>query len=308
VAAAASASAPAQETVPLVEQAPADIGLIARVEAEIVAPRLTLPAGEPAPFQVGLRNPARVPVTVPEACLASGALTLARLNDGARPAARKRALRDGPLTVPPGVREALDFDLAKLYRRLPPGRYAIQWRCGEWMSPERLFVVAAPYDREKDRVAVLNTDLGALELVLMPEHAPEHVRSFVELARQGYYDGAAFTQIIPGVEAEVGDPWGGPQGGWANQMPPEINPVVSPVRGIVGARRRETSMTSATIFFLLLDTQPTYRGKQTFFAYVREGDQVLDALSAVPLGGGTGPGAFRPVKPVRIQKVEIREN
>ena len=43
---------------------------------------------------------------------------------------------------------------------------------------------------------------------------------------------------------------------------------ITPGKGLVGAVRRKSSMTSATRFFILLDSAPTFTGLHTFFAYV----------------------------------------
>jgi len=44
--------------------------------------------------------------------------------------------------------------------------------------------------------AVLVTDKGPLVVTFFPEQAPRHVRSFLTLALQGFYDGVAFHRII----------------------------------------------------------------------------------------------------------------
>jgi cyclophilin family peptidyl-prolyl cis-trans isomerase len=288
------------------DAAPADISRIARVEPTILVPRLTYELEQGIVAQLDLKNPSILPVEVPAACLSMEALRLARLGVET-PLKGSGRIGDGKgFVLAPGGDMKIDLVVSRMYRLKELGRYRLSWACGEFHTPHYDFFVTTSYDREKDRIAVLTTDLGTLELVLMPEQAPEHVRNFVELARAGYYDGVMFYRVLRGVEADTGDPTGTGTGGWDHQLAPEIDPGIRPGKGLVGALRRESSMTSATNFFILLDVQPGFQGLHTFFAYVRGGMEVLDALSGVEISGQSGLSAFRPVNPVAIRKIEIK--
>lgn len=271
-------------------------------------PLLTFHPGSPMPVAVNLRNPARVPVTVPESCLKASSLTLRTMGESTVHRPSGKLAKRAATTIPPGGEQVVNVDLQKMYKVLrKPGGYRLSWECGEWRSPEYRFMVVQPYDREKDRVAVVTTDLGTIEMVLMPEQAPNHVRSFVDLARGGWYDGVPFYRVIPGVQVDTGDPRGDGSGGWDQQMPAEIDERIFPGKGLVGATRRETSMTSSSLFFILLNPAPTYAGKQTFFAYVRKGEDVLDALASMVVPNAEGQTDFRPSRLVRILGIQIRE-
>src|SRR5262249_34846945 len=85
----------------------------------------------------------------------------------------------------------------------------------EWMHPEKTMAeksVAKLYDEVK-RVwntirfvngdgkpiaytATLETEQGTIVISLRPDWAPNHVRSFVALAKVGYYDGLGFESAI----------------------------------------------------------------------------------------------------------------
>ena len=307
-AAAGIVAAVAQEPVKDAERAPFNLSSIARITPSILVAKLVYAREGPMPIRLQLKNPSRVPVDLPKSCLTTAPFRLERLADHTVLRPKGKMPKSGALTVAPMTQYDIELDLRKLYGSMKdPGRYRVMWRCEQWESPAYDFVIAPTYDREKDRVAVVATDLGTMELVLMPEQAPEHVRMFVALARAGYYEGVLFYKIIPGVQADTGDPGGDGAGGWEYQMQPEIDEKIFPGKGLVGAVRRETSMTSANSFFFLLQVMPTYAGKHTFFAYVRKGLEVLDALSAVDIAGTEGLGAFHPTKPVRILKIEIKE-
>ena len=68
-----------------------------------------------------------------------------------------------------------------------------------------------PSGKRLDYRAVLNTDAGAITIALQPELAPNHVRSFVALARAGYYDGLVFERNWVGeaVPASEFGEWSG---------------------------------------------------------------------------------------------------
>lgn len=290
------------------EKAPVDVSRIARVEATVTLPSLTYYKDSPMPIALNLRNPAIVPVTVPESCLAAASFTVRTMGESAVHRPSGKLDRRAAITIPPSGAQVLDLDLRKLYKVFAkPAGYRLMWECGEWRSPEYRLMVVEPYDRDKDRVAVVATDLGPIEMVLMPEQAPNHVRSFVDLARGGYYDGVPFYRVIPGVQVDTGDPRGDGSGGWDQQMPAEIDERIFPGKGLVGAARRETSMTSASMFFILLNPAPTFAGKHTFFAYVRKGEDVIDALAALVSPSLEGHMDLRPSKLVRIQGIQIRE-
>src|SRR5262249_29959103 len=55
---------------------------------------------------------------------------------------------------------------------------------------------ATPDGKRINYSATLETDQGVIEMTLLPDVAPNHVRNFVALARAGYYDGLVFEHIV----------------------------------------------------------------------------------------------------------------
>ena len=54
--------------------------------------------------------------------------------------------------------------------------------------------------------AIIHTDFGDIILKFFPKLAPNHVNSFMELAKKGFYDGTIFHRVIPGFVIQGGDP------------------------------------------------------------------------------------------------------
>ncbi len=276
------------------------------MEVRLVLPRPAYPVSEPVHVSLDLKNGGSRPVTIPGDCLRPSSFHLRRVGDAEEARARKNRGRDDAL-LDPGRALTVGYDLARHFKALAAaGRYGLSWSCGAWGSRTYEIFRVLPYDPERDRVAVVETTLGTLELVLMPEQAPHHVETFVQLARQGYYDGTLFHRVMPGMQVEAGLRQGEGGDPWVHQLQAEIDPGITPGKGLVGAVRRESSMTSATQFFILLNTIVQYKGFHTFFAYVRAGQEVLDAFNQVEVLGDSGAAAFRPAQPIAIERIEIR--
>src|SRR5262249_32943511 len=54
---------------------------------------------------------------------------------------------------------------------------------------------ATPEGKRGEDSAAVETELGTIELALVSDRAPNHVRNFVALARAGYYDGLSFDRL-----------------------------------------------------------------------------------------------------------------
>ena len=99
--------------------------------------------------------------------------------------------------------------------------------------------------------ATLETELGPIEIALLPDLAPNHVRSFVALAQAGYYDGLVFDRTVhqevtgtpdawveyieAGCPLGTGEPGYGSIGYW---LKPEFSPQAPRDEGTVGRHAR----------------------------------------------------------------------
>jgi peptidyl-prolyl cis-trans isomerase B (cyclophilin B) len=162
--------------------------------------------------------------------------------------------------------------------------------------------------------AIVKTDLGEIHIALLPEAAPNHVTSFVALARAGYYDGLPFhiSQRSKAGEKplgylEAGCPKGSGEEGYGSVgywLEPEIDKEVVHEAGMVGAwHLGEASDTDAARFYITLHPAPWMDGSYTIFGRVIRGLEVADAINRRPV---IDEEPFdRPKEPVLIRRVVI---
>jgi len=152
----------------------------------------------------------------------------------------------------------------------------------------------------------------------MPEHAPNTVANFVELAtgkrewkdpRDGQtkteplYDGTVFHRVIAGFMIQGGDPEGTGRGGPGYEFEDECPPD-GPSFGRPGllAMANAGPGTNGSQFFVTVAATPHLTGKHTIFGEVVEGYEVVESISRVPTGA-----MDRPKDAVVLQRVEIQE-
>jgi len=61
-------------------------------------------------------------------------------------------------------------------------------------------------DTSKSYTATIKTSLGDIQVELFADQVPQTVNNFVFLARDGFYDGLTFWQVVSGFDAQAGDP------------------------------------------------------------------------------------------------------
>ena len=130
----------------------------------------------------------------------------------------------------------------------------------------------------------IETNFGNISFKLLPELAPETVRNFEKLAKEGFYDGTLFHRVIPGFMIQGGDPntktqnkgsWG--MGGPGYTIKAEFNPR-SHLRGIVSMARAQDPDSAGSQFFIVT-TDSTFLDRQyTVFGEVIEGMDVADSI------------------------------
>ena len=159
-------------------------------------------------------------------------------------------------------------------------------------------------------VVVIETNLGNLVIELFPADATEHIKNFLVLSSNGYYDNTLFHRIIPGFMIQGGDPntingepntWG--QGGPDTKLDAEFNSIKHN-RGIVSMARSADPNSAGSQFFIVHQNSNFLDGEYTAFGRLasQESFETLDKIAAVPTGTND-----RPIDPeqVRIIKTTI---
>ena len=124
----------------------------------------------------------------------------------------------------------------------------------------------------------IETDRGTINIDLFPEFAPKTVNNFVNLAKDGFYDGVVFHRVIDNFMVQGGDPTGTGRGGPGYQFADEFsgNPLVHETGSLSMANAGPG--TNGSQFFITHAPQPHLNGKHTVFGKVTSGQDVVDAI------------------------------
>jgi cyclophilin family peptidyl-prolyl cis-trans isomerase len=141
--------------------------------------------------------------------------------------------------------------------------------------------VPAPPDADFSGKTVtwkLQTNVGDIDIRLMPKVAPKHVTSTVYLTTLGFYDGTLFHRVITGFMAQGGDPTGTGRGGPGYKYGGEFDPKVKHDKGGLLSMANAGPNTDGSQFFLTFAATPWLDGKHTLFGEVVKGKDVLKKL------------------------------
>jgi len=138
--------------------------------------------------------------------------------------------------------------------------------------------------------AVIETKFGEIEIEFLPEKAPGHVKNFLDLAKQGFYDGSTFHRVIPGFMIQGGDPntrdpkapraqhgTGGP----GHTIKAEFNDTKH-VRGVVSMARSSDPHSAGSQFFICVADAGFLDRQYTAFGRVVRGLEAVDKVVNSP--------------------------
>ena len=162
----------------------------------------------------------------------------------------------------------------------------------------------APVEKMSGQCVTLETEVGAIEIEMIPEVAPESVRNFLNLAATGALDTTTFSRVvkdfvIQGGNLATSQKWGFELAKRMSRKLPDEPGLVKHVRGIVSMARPEESNSATTNFFILVGDGHHLDGKFSAFGKVRKGIEVADAINKAEVEGD------KPAKPVRINRALV---
>ena len=126
-------------------------------------------------------------------------------------------------------------------------------------------------------IAHVYTTRGHFIVELLPDIAPEHVNSFVFLARDKFYNGTVFHRVEPGFVVQGGDPTGTGRGGPGYTVPLEASEEPF-VRSAVGMARSNDPNSAGSQWFVTLGDAPHLNGQYTVFGRVVQGMEIADCI------------------------------
>jgi cyclophilin family peptidyl-prolyl cis-trans isomerase len=162
----------------------------------------------------------------------------------------------------------------------------------------------APLEKLASQCVTLETELGAIDIAMMPEVAPEAVRNFLNLSATGSLDTTTFSRVVKGFVVQGGNLQTSEKWGEAlakrmqRRLPDEIG-IIKHVRGIVSMARTEEPNSGSTHFFILVNAAPHLDSKFTAFGTVTKGMEIVDAINQAPVEGD------KPEKPVKITRATV---
>ena len=166
--------------------------------------------------------------------------------------------------------------------------------------------------------ATFVTNQGSFAVRLMPEHAPDTVRNFVDLATgskewtdprdgqpktEALYPGTIFHRVIDGLMIQGGDPTGTGMGGpgytFDDECPPD-GPSFD--RAGLLAMANSGPGTNGCQFFVTVAPADWLTGRHTIFGEVTEGYDVVERISKAPTGSQD-----HPTDEIVIERIDVAE-
>lgn len=147
------------------------------------------------------------------------------------------------------------------------------------------------------------TSLGTIKLELDADQAPVSVTNFIQLSKDGFYNGLTFHRVLTGALIQGGDPNGDGTGGPGYRIKGEfaengVENNISHVRGAISMARTSDYDGGGCQFFIMSSDCTEYDGQYAAFGNVTEGMDIVDKIcneTAVEDWNGTVAKENQPV-------------
>lgn len=139
-------------------------------------------------------------------------------------------------------------------------------------------VAAAPAAVTDIRI-VVRTTKGEIKATLFASKVPMTCANFLNLTKQGFYNGLTFHRVIPNFMIQGGDPEGSGRGGPGYRFADEFDSSLRHTKGGIFSMANAGPGTNGSQFFITHVATPWLDGKHSVFGEVTEGRNIVDATA-----------------------------
>jgi peptidylprolyl isomerase len=157
----------------------------------------------------------------------------------------------------------------------------------------------------EDKILVLETNQGIIEIKLFPEIAPKACENFIKLAQKNYYNGLIFHRVIKGFMIQGGDSTGTGRGGesvWGKPFEDEVTPGIAFDKPGILAMANAGPNTNGSQFFITTASTPWLNMKHTIFGEVAAGYDVVQKIES-----SATDASDRPLEEQKILKAHLKK-
>lgn len=142
---------------------------------------------------------------------------------------------------------------------------------------------------------------------LYEDKAPITVENFVNLVKDGFYDGLIFHRVIPGFMIQGGCPQGTGTGGPGHSIKGEFkaNGIENDIiheRGVISMARSMDPNSAGSQFFIMVEGAPHLDGSYAAFGRVTEGMEAADKIVSAKRDMQDKPKEKQIIKSITIEE------
>ena len=147
------------------------------------------------------------------------------------------------------------------------------------LATTSLALRAADSPPVQDIRIILHTSKGDIEATLFASKVPMIVANYLNLARQGFYDGLTFHRVIPNFMIQGGDPTGSGRGGPGYKFADEFDDSLRHSKPGIFSMANSGPNTNGSQFFITHVPTPHLNGKHSVFGEVTKGQDVVNQIA-----------------------------
>jgi peptidyl-prolyl cis-trans isomerase A (cyclophilin A) len=210
-----------------------------------------------------------------------------------------------PAKLTPSEFYGATVDLSQMYPQLKSrGKYSIRWSADGVSADEIVVAVIPKYEVSKDYTARVETELGDFVIELLKRNAPIAVKTFVDLANAGFYDGLVLHEARPDQLVGGGDPTGTGSGQAPILYPAELAAIPILAGSVVMKPAGLAPPANSSQFVIALRPEPGWIGQFTVIGQVVDGLEIVRKISNVST---SEKPKYRPLKDIHTIRVTIQE-